>query len=81
MISWYVLVNFKIAFCSTRWALVVCGWMMTQHPFPAFSHSGAGIKHVGNKLYCKVDDGNRGGHQCWDAACGIQRSIGIHDTV
>ena len=54
---------------------------MTQHPFLAFGHSGTGIKQVAKKLYCEVDDGNHGGHQCWDAACGIQRGIGIHDTT
>ena len=54
---------------------------MTQCPFPAFGRSGTGIKHVAKELYCEVDDGNRGGHQCWDAACSIQRGIGIHDTT
>ena len=54
---------------------------MTQHPFPAFSLSGASIKYVTQKLYCEVEDGNHSGHQCWDAACGIQRGIGIHDTT
>ena len=54
--------------------------MITQRPFLAFGLSGAGIKHVADKFYCEVEDGNRSGHQGWDA-CGIQRGIGVHDTT
>ena len=54
---------------------------MTQRPFPAFGLSGASIKHIAEKFYYEVEDGNCGGHQGWDAACGIQTGIGIHDTT
>ena len=54
---------------------------MTQHPFPAFRLLGAGIKHVAKNFYYEVEDGNHGGHQGWNATCGIQRGIGIHDTT
>ena len=54
---------------------------MTQRPFLPFGPLGASIKHVANKFYCEVEDGNCGGHQGWDTACGIQRGIGVHDTT
>ena len=52
-----------------------------MHPFPAFGLSGAGIENVTQKFYDEVEDGNPGGHQGLDARGGIQRGIGVHDTI